>query len=76
MKYSTALKQSKGSVRFLMVAALCIWALYIFWIRYWVVAALAAFMSLYLLMDLWNIWKIKKAAKEDPEFLKKKVPGT
>jgi uncharacterized membrane protein YqjE len=76
MKYSTALKQSKGSVRFLLVAAPCIWALYIFWIRYWVVAAFAAFMSLYLLMDLWNIWKIKKAAKEDPELLKKKVPGT
>jgi len=60
----------------LVVAAPCVWALYLFWLRQWVVAGFAAVMSFYLLMDVRNIWKIKKAAKEDPEFLKKKIPGT
>jgi hypothetical protein len=76
MKYSTALKRSKGSVRFLLMAVPCMWALYFFWLRHWAVLAFAAFMSFYLLMDAWNIRKIKRAAKEDPEFLKKKIPGT
>ncbi len=52
------------------------WILYFVWLRYWVVAVIAAFMSLGLLMDAWNIRRIKRAAKEDPEFLKKKMPGT
>jgi hypothetical protein len=76
MKYRTALKQSSGSVRFLIVAVPCMWALYFFGLRHWVMAGIAAFMSFYLLMDVWNIWKIKRAAKTDPEFLKKKIPGT
>jgi hypothetical protein len=35
--------------------------------------AFAAFMSLYLAMDLRNIWKIKRAAAQDAEFLKKRM---
>jgi hypothetical protein len=76
VKYGTALKQSRNSVRFLIVAAPSVWALYAFSIRHWVVAAIADFMSVYLLMDIRNIRKIKRAAKDDPEFLNKKMPGT
>ena len=75
MKNRTALKQSKGSVRFLMVVVPCMWGLDI-WLRWWQLAAIAAFMSLYLLFDTWNIRRTKRALKDDPEFLKKKVPGT
>lgn len=75
MKYSTALKRSKGSVRFLVVAVPCVWGIYL-WIRFWPIAAAAAFMSLYLVMDVRNIVKIQKALESDPDFLKKKLPGT
>jgi hypothetical protein len=75
MKNSTALKQSKGSVRFLIFAMPCMWGLF-FWLRWWQLAALAGFMSLYLIMDVWNVLRIKRATDKDPEFLKKKVPGT
>ena len=76
MKYSTALKQSKSSVRFLLFAVPCVWASYIFAFRSWPVGVFAVFMSLYLAMDLWNIRKITRAARQDREFLKKKMPGT
>jgi hypothetical protein len=75
MKNSTALKQSKGSVRFLSVVVPCMWALFL-WLRWWQLAALAAFMSLYLMLDAWNIIRIKKATEKDPDYLKRKVPGT
>ncbi len=72
MKNGTALKQSKTSVGFLAVVVPCMWGLFI-WLGWWQLAAIAAFMSLYLLMDLWNMWKIKRALEQDPGFLKKKV---
>ena len=74
MKNSTALKQSKVSVRFLIVVAPCVWGLFL-WLHWWQLAAVAAFLSLYLLMEAWNAWRIRRALKDDPEFLKKKVPG-
>ena len=75
MKNSTALKQSKGSVRFLAVVVPCMWGLF-FWLRWWQLAAIAAFMSLYFLMDAWNIRRIKKATEQNRDYLKNKVPGT
>lgn len=75
MKYSTALKRSRGSVRFLVVVVPIMWGLFI-WLRWWQLAAIAGFMSFYLAMDFLNIRRITKAAAKDPEYLKKKIPGT
>lgn len=75
VKNSTALSQSKGSVRFLIIVVPCVWRLF-FWLRHWTLAVIAAFMSLYLFADAWNVFRIKRACEKDPEFLKKKVPGT
>lgn len=75
VKNSTALKQSKGSVKFLCVVVPCAWALF-FWGRGWVLGGIAVFLSLYLAMDVWNIVRIRRGLASDPEFLKKKVPGT
>ena len=74
MKNSTALNQSKGSLGFLVVAVPCLWGLYL-WIRDWTLAGIAAFMSLYLVVDAWNVVRTKRAARKDTELLKKNVPG-
>ena len=74
MKGSTALKQSKGSLGFLVVAVPCLWGLYL-WIRDWTLAGIAAFMSLYLVVDAWNVVRTKRAGRKDTELLKKSVPG-
>ena len=73
MKGSTALKQSKGSLGFLVVAVPCLWGLYL-WIRDWTLAGIAAFMSLYLVVDAWNVVRTKRAARKDAELLNKSVP--
>ena len=75
MKNSTAYKQSKSSVQFLAVTVPCVWGMF-FWTRIWQFAALGAFMSLYLMVDALSVIRMRKAAKQDPDFLKKKVPGT
>ena len=75
MKNSTALMQSRNSVKVLCVLVPCAWALF-FWIGGWVMGGIAAFMSLYLLMDIWNIVRIRRGLAKDADFLKKKVPGT
>jgi hypothetical protein len=75
MKNSTALNESKGWLRLLVVVVPCVWGLF-FWLRDWTLGAIAAFMSLYLVVDAWNVVRIKRAARKDPEFLKKKAPGT
>ena len=75
MKNSTAFRQAKGSVRFLSVVVPVMFGLY-FWFRVWPLLAIAAFMSLYLLGDIWIIVKTRRSLKTDPEFLKKEVPGT
>lgn len=73
MKNSTSLKQSECNVRFLMIAVPWTWVLYFAWVRHWVVGTFAVYMSVSLLFDAWNIWMIRREAKKDPEFLKKKV---
>jgi hypothetical protein len=75
VKNSTALKQSKNSVKFLCFAVPCAWAVF-FLGRGWVLGGIAVFLSLYLAMDVWNIRRIRRGIANDPEFLKKKVPGT
>jgi hypothetical protein len=75
MKNSTALKQSRASVRFLSVVVPIMWGLFI-WLRWWQLAAIAGFMSLYLAADFVIVRRIKKAAAKDPDYLKKKIPGT
>jgi hypothetical protein len=75
MKYSTAQKQAKGSIKFLSVVVPCVWALFI-WLRFWPVAAVASFMTIYLVMDIRVLLRIKRGLAQDPEFLKKKLPGT
>lgn len=75
MKYSTALKRSKASVRLLVVVVPAMWALY-FWMRDWVIAVIAALMSIYLVFDAWNLVRLRRAARQDPEFLEKNIPGS
>jgi hypothetical protein len=33
-------------------------------------------MSLYLVLDVWNVVRLKRAARKDPEFLEKNIPGS
>ena len=75
MKMSTALKQLGGWFPFLVVAVPCLWGLG-FWLQDWPLAAIAALMSIYLVQDIWNLFKIMRAAGEEPMVLKKKVPRT
>jgi hypothetical protein len=73
MKMSTALKQVGGWFPFLVVVVPCLWVLD-FWLRDWPLAAIAAFMSIYLVLDTWNLVRIMRATEEEPEVLNKKVP--
>lgn len=75
MKYSTALRQSKQSVKFLLIAAPAMWGFFI-WFHAWPLAAIATLMTLFLLMDAWNIIKIKREVEKAPDCLKQKIPGT
>lgn len=75
MKNSTAYKQAKSSIRFLAVVVPCLWAL-CFWTRSWGFAALATFDTLYLLMDIGIVRKINRESKNDPDYFKRKIPGT
>jgi len=70
----TALKRSKGWLGFLVVAVPCVWGLY-FWLRDWTLAGIAACMSVYLVVEAWNVVRTKSAARKDPTFLKKNGPG-
>jgi hypothetical protein len=75
MKTSTVLKQLSGWFPFLVVAVPCLWGLG-FWLRDWSLAAIAAFMSVYLVLDVWNLVRIFRTAQEEPKVLEKKVPRT
>ena len=74
MKMSTALKRLGGWFPFLLIAVPCLWVLG-FWLRDWPLAAIAAFMSMYLVWDIWNLVRIKRTDEEEPKVLTKKVPG-
>jgi hypothetical protein len=75
MKYGTAYKQAKASIRFLSMAAPCAWGLAI-WTHAWQVVAIATAMTLGLAADVWLLRKINKGVAADPDFLKRKLPRT
>ena len=75
MKMSTALKQLGGWFPFLVVAVPCLWGLG-FWLRDWPLAAIAAFMSIFLVLDIWKLVGIMRTAEEEPKVLNKKLPRT
>jgi hypothetical protein len=75
MKTSTALKQSSGWFLFLVVVVPCLWGLG-FWLQDWPLAAIAAFMSVYLVLDAWKLVGILRAARKEPKVLEKKTPRT
>ena len=75
MKMSTALKQLGGWFPFLVVAVPCLWGLG-FWLRDWPLAAIAAFMSIFLVLDIWKLIGIMRTAEEEPKVLNKKLPRT
>jgi hypothetical protein len=72
MKSNTPLRQPKGWFLFLLVAVPCLWALGI-WLKDWPLGVIAVFMSLYLVVDIWNLVGRKKADQKQPECSKKKA---
>ena len=75
MKNSTAFRQSRQAVWVTGTIALALWGAYT-WLRWWQLAAVAGFTTLFLLGDVWNVISIRRKLKEDPAYLKKKVSGT
>lgn len=75
MKKSTALKQSIGWFAFLVVVVPCLWGL-VLWFRDWPLAVIAALLSVYLVLDAWNLVRTRRAAQEERKRLEKKEPGT
>jgi hypothetical protein len=72
MKKNAALKPSMNWFPFLVVLVPCLWGL-VFWLRDWPLAAITAFMSAYLVLDVWNLVGMKRAVRKEPKFLKRKV---
>ncbi len=75
MKTSKALKQLGGWFPVLVLAVPCLWGLSL-WLRDWPLAVIAAFMSVYLVLDALNLVKMKKAARKESKVSEDKVPGT
>ncbi len=75
MKYSTAMKQSKVGVKLGIIAAPLVFAFWYFWARTWQFLAIALFITLYTILDAFNIYWIKRELKKDPELLKKRMRG-
>jgi hypothetical protein len=66
MKKCLALLQSLGWLPFLVVLAPGMWGLAL-WLRDWALAAIAALLSVYLLLDFWNWVQKKRARQKGPE---------
>lgn len=66
MKESKTLKRPITWFPFLVVVVPCLWGLS-FWLADWPLAAIAAAMSVYLLLDAWHLVGIKRAAQKDPK---------
>jgi hypothetical protein len=66
MKKSTASKQSTGWFPILVVVVPCLWGL-VFWLRDWPLGVIAALMSVYLVVDIWNLVRTKRAARKEPK---------
>jgi heme O synthase-like polyprenyltransferase len=70
MKKSTALKRPIGWFPILVVVVPCLWGL-CFWVRDWPLAVITALISVYLVVDAWNLVRTKRAAQEESKPLKK-----
>jgi len=66
MKKCIALIQSIGWLPFLVFLAPCMWGLAL-WLRDWVLATVAAVLSVYLVLDIWNWVGKKRTAPKEPE---------
>ena len=66
MKKSKALKPPINWFPVLVVAVPCLWGLS-FWLRDWPLAVITAFMSVYLVLEAWNLVKVKRAARKEPK---------
>jgi hypothetical protein len=74
MKIGTALKQLGGWFPFLLIVVPCLCGLG-FWLQDWPLVAIAFFMSIYLVLDIWKLVRMWRAAEEEPKGSKKKVSG-
>ncbi len=74
MKKSAASKKPINWFPILAVVVPCLWGLSV-WFRDWPLAVIAAFMSVYLILDAWNLVSRKRAAPEDTKSSKHKGPG-
>jgi hypothetical protein len=69
MKKSTASKPSINWFPFLVVVVPWLWGM-AFWLRDWPLAVINACMSAYLVLDVWHLVRIKRAAQKDLNLLK------
>jgi len=75
MKKSTALKKPIGWFPILVVVVPCLWGL-CFWLRDWPLAVITALISVYLVQDVWDLIRTKRAAWKESKLLKEKVLRT
>jgi membrane protein implicated in regulation of membrane protease activity len=73
MKTSTGLNQPSGWFPFLAVVVPCLWGLS-FWYWDWPLAVIAALMSVYLVLDAWNLVRKIRAARKEPKDSEEKAP--
>lgn len=72
MKTKTALRQTKSSLLFLGLAVPAMWGLFAY-SRDGLFAAIAGFMTLYLIVDIIIVIRIVRRARTHPESLEEKV---
>ena len=75
MKKHTASKHSINWFPILLVVVPCLWGL-VFWLRDWPLGVIAAFMSVYLVLDALNLVKMRKAARKESKVQEDKIPRT
>jgi hypothetical protein len=61
-------KEPIGWFPILLVVVPCLWGLCI-WYWDWPLAVITALISVYLVLDVWNLVKTKKAAREESKLL-------
>ena len=72
MKYRTALRQSSQGVWISCIISLTLWAAYA-WFKWWQIATVAIFASLFAFGDLVNIIYIKYKSNGDTHLLDKNI---
>ena len=66
MKTSPAWKRTSGWFPFLLVVVPGVWGL-VFWLQDWPLAVIAACMSVYLVLEVWNLVKAMRGARKEPK---------